>query len=352
SDMHKYNCASPHTSHCLANGDVMISTLGDPAGNGKGEFMLYDGKTFKTKGTWTMGHKLSKFGYDFWYQPKFDVMIASEWAAPKIFKTGFLPSHVIDPEAYGTSLNIYSWTERKLIQTIDLGLEGCAPLEVRFLHDPNICEGYVGTAVNANVYRFYKKDDGTFTVDKVIDVEQLKVAGGDWPMEYMQGFISDILLSLDDKYLYLNNWLQGDIRQYDITDRANPRLTGQVYLGGLLQSDSPIKVIDNDSYVPPEPVIIKGKRLHGGPQMLQLSLNGKRLYVSNSLFSPWDKQFYPDGVREGGWIVKVDIDHENGGMTLDRNFIVDFGKTKHGPILAHEMRYPGGDCTSDIWLAK
>ena len=28
--------------------------------------------------------------------------------------------------------------------------------------------------------------------------------------------------------------------------------------------------------------------------MIQLSLDGKRLYVTTSLFSPWDKQFFPD----------------------------------------------------------
>lgn len=39
----------------------------------------------------------------------------------------------------------------------------------------------------------------------------------------------------------------------------------------------------------PKPVYLKGKRLEGGPQMMQLSLDGKRLYVSTSLFSPWDK---------------------------------------------------------------
>jgi selenium-binding protein 1 len=36
-----------------------------------------------------------------------------------------------------------------------------------------------------------------------------------------------------------------------------------------------------------------GKKLTAGPQMLQLSLDGKRLYVTNSLFSAWDDQFYP-----------------------------------------------------------
>jgi 56kDa selenium binding protein (SBP56) len=37
------------------------------------------------------------------------------------------------------------------------------------------------------------------------------------------------LLTLPRLYLrYLALWLHGDIRQYDITDRAHPRLVGQV----------------------------------------------------------------------------------------------------------------------------
>jgi len=42
--------------------------------------------------------------------------------------------------------------------------------------------------------------------------------------------VTDILLSMDDRYLYLSNWLHGDVRQYDITDRRHPRLVGQVGL--------------------------------------------------------------------------------------------------------------------------
>ena len=44
----------------------------------------------------------------------------------------------------------------------------------------------------------------------------------------LSGLITDCILSLDDKYLYFSNWLHGDIRQYDITDREHPKLTGQV----------------------------------------------------------------------------------------------------------------------------
>lgn len=42
------------------------------------------------------------------------------------------------------------------------------------------------------------------------------------------GLITDVLLSLDDRFLYFSNWLHGDIRQYDVTDRENPKLVGQV----------------------------------------------------------------------------------------------------------------------------
>ena len=44
----------------------------------------------------------------------------------------------------------------------------------------------------------------------------------------LQGLVTFILLSLDDRYLYISNWLHGDIRQYDITDTRNPKLVGQV----------------------------------------------------------------------------------------------------------------------------
>ena len=47
----------------------------------------------------------------------------------------------------------------------------------------------------------------------------------------------------------------------------------------------------------PDPVFLNGKRVQGGPQMIQLSLDGKRLYVTTSLFSVWDQQFYPDLVK-------------------------------------------------------
>ena len=43
-------------------------------------------------------------------------------------------------------------------------------------------------------------------------------------------------------------------------------------------------------------------------------------------------------------------DTDKGGMSINPDFFVDFGKEPNGPSRCHETRYPGGDCTSDIFV--
>lgn len=231
------------------------------------------------------------------------------------------------------------------MQQIELGNEGLVPLEVRFLHNPEKAEGFVGAALSSSIIRFYRDDQGTWHTQKVIQVEPIAVQG--WALPNMPGLITDIILSLDDKYLYLSNWLHGDIRQYDITDTTNPKLVGQLFVGGSLRKGGPVSRLQGELIDAPT---VKGKQLHGGPQMLQLSLDGKRLYVTSSLFSAWDEQFYPDLIDKGASLLQIDVDTDKGGLSINPNFLIDFGDEPDGPAIAHEVRYPGGDCTSDIWL--
>ena len=58
---------------------------------------------------------------------------------------------------YGHSLHVWDWKKHTVIQSIDLGPEGMIPLELRFLHNPEATEGYVGVALSTNIFRFYKK---------------------------------------------------------------------------------------------------------------------------------------------------------------------------------------------------
>ena len=75
--------------------------------------------------------------------------------------------------------------------------------------------------------------------------------------------------------------------------------------------------------------------------MLEISRDGKRIYFTNGLYTPWDEQFYPDGVK--GWMVKVDV-NPNGGMELDRKFFLETEGMR-----THQVRLEGGDASSDSY---
>ena len=77
-----------------------------------------------------------------------------------------------------------------------------------------------------------------YLLQVAISVKPLKVQN--WILPEMPGLITDFLISLDDRFLYFVNWLHGDVRQYNIEDPKNPKLAGQVWVGGLIQKGSPI----------------------------------------------------------------------------------------------------------------
>ncbi len=299
-------------------------------------------------GTWN--NIATKYGYDFWYQPEFDVLVSSEWGAPKAFKTGLNLTQLGD--YYGHSLNFWSWKKRELIQTIDLGTtSGWLPLETRFLHDPYEPHAYVGCALSSTIFHIHRKSCGQWTATEVITVPSKTVKNWWVGLDEMPGVITDILISMDDKFLYFSNWVHGDIRQYDISKRDQPKLVGQVFVGGSIVAGGPVSVTkDSELKSQPEPLLVNGKRVEGGPQMLQLSLDGKRLYVTTSLFTPWDTQFYPELVKKGSFLLQIDVNTKVGGLKINKDFFVDYGLEPKGPVLAHEMHYPGGDCSSDIFV--
>lgn len=93
---------------------------------------------------------------------------------------------------------------------------------------------------------------------------------------------------------------------------------------------------------------VKGRKLQGAPQFMQLSLDGKRLYITNSFVTSWDVQFYPELGSNGSQVIQVEVDVQEGGLTLNKEFLVDFADEPDGPAVAREMRLSEGDCTSDI----
>ena len=85
--------------------------------------------------------------------------------------------------------------------------------------------------------------------------------------------------------------------------------------------------------------------LGGGPQMVEISRDGRRVYVTNSLYASWDAVFYPDGV--GSWMAKLDADVASGGLAADVRFFPN-GDDFRG-LRVHQTRLQGGDASSDSY---
>jgi hypothetical protein len=116
----------------------------------------------------------------------------------------------------------------------------------------------------------------------------------------------------------------GEMRQYDVTDPRRPKLAGTVHIGGIVRRT-------------PHP---SGKAYAGGPQMVEISRDGKRVYWTNSLYSTWDNQFYPDGVPGAEVMANAS---PSGGLELAKNYWVSFPDGYR----AHQIRLEGGDCSTD-----
>ena len=102
------------------------------------------------------------------------------------------------------------------MQTLDLGDDGLIPLELRWQHSPDSLQGFVGATLSSTIKRFQR--NGAWDAETVIDVVNEPLEG--WPLEGgVPGLITDLVLSLDDKDLFFSNWLHGDLRHYDVSDR-------------------------------------------------------------------------------------------------------------------------------------
>ena len=126
-------------------------------------------------------------------------------------------------------------------------------------------------------------------------------------------------------------WGTGELKQYDVSDPHNPREAGSVHLGGIVRRTAH----------PADP----GLRLGGGPQMVEVSRDGRRVYFTNSLYARWDDIFYPDDV--GAWMARLDANTETGGMTVDQRFF-PHGDDFRG-LRVHQTRLQGGDASSDSY---
>jgi methanethiol oxidase len=329
----------PHTLHCGPEG-LYLTCLGGANGEeGPGGVALLDHNSFDVLGRWEVDRGDQYLAYDLWWHIAHDVAITSEWATPSMIEDGVVPELLLGRK-YGHRLHFWDLRRRKHVQTIDLGDEHQMVLELRPAHDPTKKYGFVGVVVSvedlsASIWLWHE-DGGRWNAQKVISIPAEPAAAENLP-PLLQGFgavpplVTDIDLSVDDRYLYASCWGTGELKQYDVSDPFHPRETGSLRIGGIAgQAAHPAK---------------PGMPLRGGPQMVEISRDGQRVYVTNSLYGAWDEQFYPDGV--GAWMAKIDADTAGGGIAFDERFFPE-GDAFRGRRV-HQVRLQGGDASSDSY---
>jgi methanethiol oxidase len=263
---------------------------------------------------------------------------------PNMVKDGVNPELLLGAK-YGNALHVWDLRRRRHLQELKLGDEQQMVLELRPAHDPTHAYGFAGVVLSlkdlsSSVWLWYRKNgsngshgsEGEFAIKKVIEIPAEPTDPEKLP-PILQGFkaaaplVTDINLSLDDRYLYVSCFGTGELIQYDVSDPFHPKKVSSLHLCGMVRRAAH----------PREPQ----KALNGGPQMIEISRDGKRLYLTNSLYSPWDEPFYPDGVR--GWMAKINVP-ASGGMELDRRFFFELKKMR-----PHQVRLEGGDASSDSY---
>jgi len=322
-----------HTVHCGPDAIYVSALASGPDGEGPGGILMLDHHNYNVLGPWEIDRGTQELAYDFWWHIAYDVMITSEWGKPRQFENGLVFGDLLDGK-YGHNLHFWDLRRRRLMQTLNLGDEYQLVFELRPAHEPNKTYGFAGVVLSrkdlsSSIWMWHRKN-GEWAAERVIDIPAEPADPKDLPdplkdFKAVPPLVSDIVLSLDDRFLYVSCWGTGELRQYDVSDPFHPEHTGTVQLGGIVRKAA-------------HP---RSGPLLGAPQMVEVSRDGRRVYFTNSLYSTVDDQFYPDGMT--GWMAKVDVEPRV-GISLDPDFFVDYGETR-----AHQIRLEGGDASTDTF---
>ena len=214
-----------HTIHCGPEG-IYVNALGNAEGKAPGGIFLLDPDSFDVLGQWEMDRGPQQLAYDFWWHLGHDTMVTSEWGTPDTFENGLVPEVLLGSK-YGRRLHFWDLHKRKHLQEIDFGEEHQLVFELRPAHDPTKAYGFVGCVISlkdlsASIWTWYRDGD-KWAVKKMIEIPA-EPADPDLLPPVLKGFkavaplVTDIDLSMDDRFLYVSCWGTGDMIQYDVSD--------------------------------------------------------------------------------------------------------------------------------------
>ncbi|MGR8935328.1 MAG: selenium-binding protein SBP56-related protein [Gammaproteobacteria bacterium] len=288
----------PHTTYALP-GRMMITGLSNNKDHGGRTALVEytnDGEYVAThwmptdsdlRGAVKTGNYADGYNYDVRVQPRLNAMFTSSFTGWSNYMMDF-GKMLNDPEAmkrFGNTVvqwNLHTRQPKKIFDVPG------APLEIRCAWEPNHNYCFTSTALTSKIWLIYLDDKGEWQAKDVADIgDPAKV-----PLPV------DISISSDDKRLWVNTFMDGKTRAFDVSDPFHPK---QVY----------------------EQTI--GKQVN----MVSSSWDGKRLYYTSSLLANWDKK----GDDNEQFFKAYTWD----GKALKQQFAIDFTQEKLGR--PHQMRF-------------
>jgi len=265
--------ASPHTPYALP-GRMMLSFLSAADGGLPAGMAI-----FRNDGGFIEKLALpadSPYGYDIAFKPELNRMVTSGFTYFNNYKN---PLAKMDFKKFGTELLIWDFRERKVIAKLKTG---GAPLECRWSLTPGANHGFTNCALDNSIWVWEGQPTGTYTARKLCDTGKLP---------------ADLRQSPDDRYLFVSCFASDEIQQWDVSDLKKPKLTSTLKPGVE-------------------------------PNMMHVTGDGKRMYITNSLLSTMD--------RSGDfWIKLANITPK--GLKLEPAFHVDLTRLPTGAARGHDM---------------
>ena len=288
----------PHTFYALA-GKMMITGLSNNVDHGGRTAMVEysnSGDYIAThwhptdqdlRGAEKSGDYADGYGYDIRALPRRNAMFTSSFTGWSNYMMDF-GTMLGDPEAmkrFGSTVvkwNLHTKNPEKVFDVPG------APLELRCGWQPNHNYCFTTTALTSQIWLIYEDQAGEWQAKAVADIgDPAKI-----PLPV------DISITSDDNGLWVQTFMDGKTRYFDVSDPFNPK---QIY----------------------EKTI--------GPQlnMISQSWDGKRAYFTSSLLRNWDKK----GADDQQFFKSYTWD----GDKLNLEFKIDFKAEKLGS--AHQMRF-------------
>jgi methanethiol oxidase len=280
----------PHSVYAMPGRMMMTGLSNDKDHGGRTALVEYTngGKFLKTHWIPTAenprGAKIEQtadgYGYDIRVLPRRNVMLTSSFTGWSNYMMDF-GKMLGDAEAmkrFGQTVAVWNLHTRQPKKV--LTVPG-APLEIRFAWGANSNWAITTAALTSKMWLIYEDDKGEWQAKAVADIgDPSKI-----PLP------ADISIGSDDKTMWVNTFMDGTTRLFDISDPFKPK---QVY----------------------EKVI--GKQLN----MVSQSWDGKRVYHTSSLLANWDKKGADNEqfVKAFGW----------DGKELKPAFALDFTTEKLG----------------------